>query len=134
VFVLDNEPPRRSVLPSIEDVCVVGSDGGGKVGVVEEVKDPPHGNCTLKFSEILLMWLFLNTEKSNSVMPGLIKNIATRIATKVKAGQRRKPGRLTVLRIDGIDCHPKLGGAGSQLAFQKFRSGAVGTEKHSVLI
>src|SRR5260221_2118537 len=41
-------------------------------------------NCTLKFSEILLMWLFLNTEKSKLVIPGPIMMLRPALPRRLK--------------------------------------------------
>src|SRR6267378_1447849 len=80
-------------------------------------------NCTLKFSEILLMRLFLNTEKSKLLIPGPTMMFRPAL-----------PRRLKHCSEAGSTGPPKLGGAGSQFVFQKAASGAVGTEKHCVLM
>src|ERR1700676_1246796 len=80
-------------------------------------------NCTLKFSEILLIELFLNTEKSRFDVPGPVKRLRPAL-----------PRRLKHWSEAGSTGPPKLGGAGSQLAAQNAALGAVGTEKHSVLM
>jgi len=41
-------------------------------------------NCTLKFSEIRLMRLFLKTEKSKFVIPGPIKMFPAGVAAEVE--------------------------------------------------
>src|ERR1700732_2043477 len=80
-------------------------------------------NCTLKFSEILLIGLFLNTEKSRFDVPGPVKRLRPAL-----------PRRLKHWSELGSTGPPKLGGAGSQLAAQNAALGAAGTEKHSVLM
>src|SRR5438445_8401702 len=80
-------------------------------------------NCALKFSEILLMRLFLNTEKSRDVMPGPIKILRPAL-----------PRRLKHLRSPAGSGPPKVGGAGSQFAVQKAIYGAVGTAEHGDMI
>src|SRR5258708_5912363 len=80
-------------------------------------------NCTLKFSEIFLMRLFLKTEKSRLVMPGPIKLLRPAL-----------PRRLKHCKEAGLIGPGALGGVGSQFALQNAGSGAVGTAKHWVLM
>src|SRR5215469_431489 len=85
-------------------------------------------NCTLKSSEIRLMWLFLNTEKSRLVIPGPMRMLRPELPRRLKhCGKEARTGGVP----EGFWA---LGGAGSQFAFQKFVSGAEGTEKHCVLM
>src|SRR5882757_3499367 len=96
--------------------------GGAKLAWFKMLKISAR-NCTLKFSEIRLMRLFLKTEKSKFVIPGPIKMFRPAL-----------PRRLKHLRSPGGSGPPKVGGAGSQCAVQNAISGAVGTAKHWVLI
>src|SRR5260370_24391418 len=84
VFVLENDPatPVSAPVPSKMSV-LSGVMGGAKLGWLRRLKISAR-NWTLKFSEILLMWLFLNTEKSNPVMPGLIKILRPALPRRVK--------------------------------------------------
>src|SRR5216684_3770115 len=86
-------------------------------------------NCTLKFSEILRTRLFLKIEKSRFVSPGPIRILRPALPRRLKhcgktAGTGGSVGSLGWM----------LGGNGLQFAFQKAKSGALGTAKHWVLM
>src|SRR6266403_1370907 len=122
VVVLDSNPATPVSAPDASKMSELsGVVGGAKLAWLRMLKISTR-NCTLKFSEILLMWLFLNTEKSRDVMPGPIMMLRPAL-----------PRRLKHLRSPAGSGPPKVGGAGSQFAVQKAISGAVGTAKHSVL-
>src|SRR5205807_8059347 len=86
-------------------------------------------NCTLKLSEILLIELFLNSEKSRFIRPGLVKMLRPELPRRLKhcRGAALNGGALGSLGW-------ALGGCGSQFAFQNAKSGAVDTAKHWVLM
>src|ERR1700730_14965430 len=114
----DNDVPvasKMSVLPSP-------GPGGAKFGWLR-ILNISARNCTLKFSENTLICLFLNTEKSRSVVPGPIMILRPAF-----------PRRLKHWSELGSTGPPRLGGAGSQLADQNAVFGAVGMVKHCVLI
>src|ERR1700730_3693650 len=76
-------------------------------------------NCTLKLSEILLIGLFLNTERSRLEVPGPIRMLRPLFPRRLKHASGERP--------DPAIGPPRVGGAGSQLFAQKVGSGAVGT-------
>src|ERR1700720_1239837 len=102
---------NMSVLPSP-------GPGGAKLGWLRILKISIR-NWTLKFSEILRIWLFLKTEKSRLVTPGPTRLLRPAL-----------PRRLKHCSEAGSTGPARLGGAGSQFAFQKAASGAVGIAKH----
>src|SRR5712664_2354755 len=70
-------------------------------------------NCTLKLSEIFLMWLFLTTEKSRFIKPGPTNVLRPTLPRRLKhCGNTAARGG----PLDG--CTP-AGRNGSQLAVQK---------------
>src|SRR6266404_4389732 len=96
-----------------------GTVGGAKLGWFMMLNISTR-NCTLKFSEIRLMLLFLKTEKSKLVMPGPIKMLRPAL-----------PRRLKHCRLGGVAVRSPP----CQLfAVKNAASGAVGMAKHSVLI
>src|ERR1700730_11123174 len=76
-------------------------------------------NCTLKLSEIFLIGLFLNTEKSRFDVPDPIRMLRPAFPRRLKHCGKGTP--------------VVPGGMGSQLAVQKPILGAAGTAKHWVL-
>ena len=73
-------------------------------------------NCTLKFSEMRLMRLFLKTEKSRFVMPGPIKMFRPALPRRLK------------------HCRLVVSPPVQLFAVQKAALGAVGMAKHCVLM
>src|SRR5437588_10341768 len=102
--------------------------GGAKFGWFRMLKISIR-NCTLKFSEIRLMRLFLNTEKSRLVMPGPFMILRPALPRRLKhcGNVARNVGALGSFGWE-------FGGAGSQFAVQNAMSGAVGIAKHCVLM
>src|SRR5260370_38875797 len=92
VFFLNTDPatPVSAPVPSKMSV-LSGVMGGAKLGWLRRLKISAR-NWTLKFSEILLMWLFLNTEKSNPVMPGLIKILRPALPRRLKQARGGSQG------------------------------------------
>src|SRR5258708_37649460 len=91
-------------------------------------------NCRLKPSDIFLMGMFLNTEKSRLAIPGPISVFLPELPLRLKqtSGGRGAPkagggGLLARGGLFGSVIGPRFGGFGSQLAFQKAKSGAVGS-------
>src|SRR5690242_15937488 len=122
IVVLVSRPAPPLNVPSDKKISELsGTVGGAKLGWFRMLKISAR-NCTLKFSDMRLMRLFLKTEKSKFVMPGPIKMFRPAL-----------PRRLKHLRSPAGSGPPKVGGAGSQFAVQKAISGAVGTAKHWVL-
>src|SRR5580704_7112784 len=91
---------KISVLPSP-------GPGGAKLGWFM-ILNISKRNWMLKSSEILVMRLFLNTEKSRLVTPGPIRTLRPELPRRLK--QRRSPGPRGA---------PSVGGAGSQFASKK---------------
>ena len=103
---------KMSVLPG---VC-----GTAKLGRFKILKISAR-NCTLKFSEIRLIELFLNSEKSRFCNPGPVRILRPELPRRLKhCGY----GTATGLPFESVN------GVGSQLAVQKAILGAVGTAKH----
>src|SRR5882757_7343812 len=86
--------------------------GGAKLAWFKMLKISAR-NCTLKFSEIRLMWLFLKIEKSKLVMPGPRQDISARIAAEVEALQVVKIPALTIVRAK--KCSVRRSGHGKAL-------------------
>src|SRR5713226_6654923 len=129
MVVLDSNPatPVGAPVPSKMSL-LSGVVGGAKLGWFMMLKISAR-NCTLKFSEILLIRLFLKMEKSRFVMPGPTKMFRPALPRRLKhCGNGARNGGA----VGSLDW--EFGGAGSQFAFQKAMSGAVGTAKHSVLM
>src|SRR2546427_13222240 len=115
VVVLESNPATPVSAPDESKISVLsGVVGGAKLAWFIMLKISAR-NCTLKFSEILLMWLFLNTEKSKFVMPGPIKIFRPALPRRLKHGSE-------------LESPP------TQFAVQKARSGAVGIGRHCVLM
>src|SRR5712692_7725654 len=96
-------------------------------------------NWMLNVSEILLMWVFLNTEKSRFAIPGATRIFRPALPRRLKHanGGSQGVGGLPMKLFAGLtgsNSCPRLGGSGSQFAIQVFKSGTVGTEKHVVLM
>src|SRR5258705_11976579 len=73
IVVLVSKPATPVGVPSDKKMSVLsGVVGGAKLAWFKMLKISAR-NCTLKFSEIRLMWLFLKMEKSKLVMPGPVK-------------------------------------------------------------
>src|ERR1700686_4230156 len=93
---------KMSVLPSP-------GPGGAKLGWLR-ILNISTRNCTLKFSEILLIWLFLNTEKSKPVTPGPINMLRPEFPRRLKHARGESGGAIGL---------PKLRGTGSRVVSQK---------------
>src|SRR5260370_41068607 len=107
----DRDTPVASKMSVLASVAV---SGGAKFAWLR-ILNISTRNCTLKFSEILLMWLFLNTEKSRLVIPGPIMMFRPAFPRRLKhCSEMESPPR--------------------QFAFQNARFGAVGMAKHCVLM
>src|SRR5215469_3393612 len=92
-------------------------------------------NCMLKASEIFLIGMFLKTEKSRPAMPGPMTVFRPELPLRLKqtSGGRDAPDAVIGgTGFVGSIVAPRLGGLGTQLAFQKSRVGAVGSAKHWV--
>src|SRR6516162_11097900 len=91
-------------------------------------------NCMLKASEIFLIGIFLNTEKSRPVMPGPMTVFRPEFPLRLKqtSAGRDAPEAVCGGFIGSVIVEPRLGGLGMQLAFQKSVVGAVGSAKHWV--
>src|SRR5258708_10229196 len=97
-------------------------------------------NCPLKLYEIVLIDGFLKTEKSKFVVPGPFTRCRPALPRRLKqaSGGSQAGGLFGPLATTGLPGfsgskpYPRLGGAGSQLAFQNAKLGAVGTLKHWV--
>src|SRR5713101_9491263 len=120
----DSDAPVASKMSVLTSVAV---SGGAKFAWLM-ILNISTRNCTLKFSEILLMWLFLNTEKSRLLIPGPIMMFRPALPRRLKhCGNVARTGGTP----DGFWA---LGGAGLQFAVQKAMSGALGIAKHCVLM
>src|ERR1700704_307890 len=119
VVVWLNKPALPFTVPSPFNMFVLPSPKLGtlKLAWFRILKNSAR-NCTLKLSEILLMELFLTTEKSRFIKPGPINVLRPTL-----------PRRLKHLRSPAGSGLPTVGGAGSQLAVQKAWLGAIGTVK-----
>src|ERR1700676_2358381 len=82
-------------------------------------------NCTLKFSEILRMRLFLKIDTSRFVSPGPIRILRPALPRRLK-----HCGYETGTGLPDASTY----GVGLQFAVQKAILGAEGTVKHSVLM
>src|SRR6266404_9848955 len=113
MVVLVSNPATPVGVPSEKKMSVLsGVVGGAKLAWFKMLKISAR-NCTLKFSEIRLMWLFLKMEKSKLVMPGPVKIF--RPALPRRLGQVRSVTPSPPWQL---------------FAAQKAASGAVGTAKH----
>src|ERR1700674_1286475 len=85
MVVLCNAPARPDPVPSGPKISLLPSPGpgGAKLGWFMMLNISIR-NCTLKSSEILLIRLFLNTEKSRFVMPGPIKRLRPTFPRRLK--------------------------------------------------
>src|SRR6266436_795144 len=126
MVVLSNAPamPLEAPVPSKMSVLPSPGPGGAKLAWFMMLKISMR-NCTLKFSEMRFIRLFLNTEKSRLVMPGPTRMLRPALPRRLKHARGDKGGAL-----GSPMGTPRLGGAGSQFAFQKAASGAVGMAKH----
>ena len=70
-------------MPSKMSVRNRAIDGRAKFAWFKTLKNSAR-NCTLKLSEILLIELFLNTEKSRFDQPRPRQDVATGIAAKIE--------------------------------------------------
>src|ERR1700680_5266083 len=105
-------------------VLLSGVTGTAKFARFKILKNSAR-NCTVKFSEIRLIELFLNTEKSRFTIPGPVKILRPALPRRLKhCGY----GTVTGLPFESLN------GCGSQLAFQKSIFGADGIAKHWVLM
>src|SRR5207245_11490320 len=115
VVVLDSKPATSLTEPVESKISLLsGVVGGAKLAWFIMLKISAR-NCTLKFSEILLMWLFLNTEKSKFVMPGPIKIFRPALPRRLK-------------HCSELESPP------THFDVRKARSGAVGIGRHCVLM
>src|SRR5260370_10087405 len=96
----DRDTPVASKMSVLASVAV---SGGAKFAWLR-ILNISTRNCTLKFSEILLMWLFLNTEKSKLVIPGPIMMLRPALPRRLK-----QSGGVTCTGGGGVG--PCLGGA-----------------------
>ena len=77
------------------------------------------------------MRLFLKTEKSKAITPGPISVLRPCEPRRLK---QANGGSCDCDGLVGFIAEPSLGGAGLQYVFQNAKSGAVGIEKHCVLM
>src|SRR6266404_1740185 len=84
IVVLVSKPAEPLSVPSDKKMSLLsGTVGGAKLGWFMMLNISTR-NCTLKFSEIRLMLLFLKTEKSKLVMPGPIKMLRPALPRRLK--------------------------------------------------
>src|SRR5215469_4692279 len=129
IVVLTRTPARLLGAPVPSKMSVLPSPtwGGAKFGWFRMLNISIR-NCTLKFSEMRLMRLFLNREKSRLVIPGPIRLLRPELPRRLKhCGEVASTGGTP----EGVWA---LGGAGSQFAAQVAGSGQVGTVRHWVLM
>src|SRR6266446_1708030 len=84
MVVLESSPATPVGVPSEKKMSeLAGVVGGAKLGCFNMLKISAR-NCTLKFSGIRLMRLFLKMEKSRFVMPGPIKMFRPALPRRLK--------------------------------------------------
>src|ERR1700730_6703251 len=112
--------PCKSAPVESKMVTLSGVTGTAKFARFKILKNSAR-NCTVKFSEIRLIELFLNTEKSRFAVPGPIRMLRPALPRRLKhCGY----GTVTGLPAESVN------GCGSQLAVQKAILGAEGMAKH----
>src|SRR4029077_15595880 len=75
--------PCKSTPVESKMVTLSGVPGTAKFARFKTLKNPAR-NCTLKFSEIRLIELFLNTEKSRFAVPGPIRMLRPALPRRLK--------------------------------------------------